>query len=35
MLKHKGVKAGIFMIVFYQIVMLTVFMSGYSAIPKT
>ncbi|WP_255247753.1 YhgE/Pip domain-containing protein [Paenibacillus sp. 7523-1] len=34
MLKHKGVKAGIFMIVFYQIVMLTVFMSGYSAIPK-
>lgn len=34
MLKHKGVKAGIFMIVFYQIVMLTVLMSGYSAIPK-
>ncbi|PIH56981.1 YhgE/Pip domain-containing protein [Paenibacillus sp. LK1] len=33
-LKHGGVKAGIFMIVFYQIVMLTVFMSGYSAIPK-
>lgn len=33
-LKHGGVKAGIFIIVFYQIVMLTVFMSGYSAIPK-
>ncbi|MGC5773093.1 YhgE/Pip domain-containing protein [Paenibacillus pabuli] len=33
-LKHGGVKAGIFMIIFYQIVMLTVFMSGYSAIPK-
>jgi len=33
-LKHGGVKAGIFMIVFYQIVMLTLFMSGYSAIPK-
>ncbi|WP_339844209.1 ABC transporter permease [Paenibacillus sp. FSL W7-1088] len=33
-LKHGGVKAGIFMIVFYQIVMLTVFMSGYSVIPK-
>jgi YhgE/Pip-like protein len=33
-LKNKGVIAGIFMIVLYQILMLTIFMSGYSAIPK-
>lgn len=33
-LKNKGVIAGIFMIVLYQIFMLTIFMSGYSAIPK-
>lgn len=33
-LKNKAVQNGIFMMLFYPIVMLTIFMSGYSAIPK-
>ena len=33
-LKHKGVLSGIFMMVFYQIIMISVFMWGYSAVPK-
>ncbi|WP_337099234.1 YhgE/Pip domain-containing protein [Paenibacillus sp. YIM B09110] len=33
-LKHKGIASGIFMMVFYQVVMIVIFMSGYSAIPK-
>lgn len=32
--KNKGIAAGIFMMIFYQIIMITVFMSGYSAVPK-
>jgi len=33
-LKNKGITSGIFMMVFYQIIMIGIFMSGYSAIPK-
>ncbi|ANS75228.1 hypothetical protein AWM70_11975 [Paenibacillus yonginensis] len=33
-LKHKGVISGIFMMVFYQIVMMSIFMWGYSSVPK-
>lgn len=33
-LKNKGVIGGIFMMIFYQIIMIGIFMSGYSAIPK-
>jgi len=33
-LKHKGITAGLFMMAFYQIAMLLIFMSGYSAVPK-
>ncbi|MFF2481464.1 YhgE/Pip domain-containing protein [Paenibacillus sp. NPDC058071] len=32
--RNKGVLSGIFMIVLYQVIMLSVFMSGYSAVPK-
>jgi len=34
LLKNKNVIGGIFMILFYQIAMLGIFLSGYSAIPK-
>lgn len=33
-LKNKMVMSGVFMMVFYQIIMIVIFMSGYSAIPK-
>jgi Predicted membrane protein len=33
-LRNKGIIGGIFMIVFYQLAMLGIFLSGYSAIPK-
>ncbi|GGD89457.1 YhgE/Pip domain-containing protein [Paenibacillus nasutitermitis] len=33
-LAHKGIISGIFMIVFYQVIMIGIFMSGYSAIPR-
>ncbi len=33
-LKHKGILAGIFMMTFYQIIMMGVFMWGYSSVPK-
>lgn len=33
-LKSKGILAGIFMMLFYQIVMIGIFMWGYSAVPK-
>lgn len=33
-LKNKGITAGIFMMVFYQVVMIVIFMAGYSALPK-
>lgn len=33
-LQNKGIKGGIFMMVFYQVIMIVIFMSGYSAIPK-
>lgn len=33
-LKNKVISGGIFMLVFYQIVMISIFMYGYSAVPK-
>ena len=33
-LKNKVITGGIFMLVFYQIVMISIFMYGYSAVPK-
>ncbi|WP_040949454.1 YhgE/Pip domain-containing protein [Gorillibacterium massiliense] len=33
-LKNKAVMGGVFMMIFYQIIMIVIFMSGYSAIPK-
>ncbi|CDN44834.1 MULTISPECIES: YhgE/Pip domain-containing protein [Paenibacillus] len=33
-LKNKMIMSGVFMIVFYQIIMIGIFMSGYSAVPK-
>ena len=32
--KNKSITGGIFMLVFYQIVMISIFMYGYSAVPK-
>lgn len=32
--KNKAVLGGIFMMIFYQIIMIGIFMSGYSALPK-
>ncbi|MBY9079655.1 DUF3533 domain-containing protein [Paenibacillus sp. HN-1] len=32
--KNKAVQAGVFMLVFYQLIMLPIFMGGYSALPK-
>ncbi|WP_310551172.1 YhgE/Pip domain-containing protein [Paenibacillus glufosinatiresistens] len=33
-LKNKGIMAGAFMMLFYQIIMISIFMWGYSAVPK-
>ncbi|RIX53928.1 DUF3533 domain-containing protein [Paenibacillus nanensis] len=33
-LKNKLIMSGVFMMIFYQVMMITIFMSGYSAMPK-
>ncbi|OBZ18619.1 hypothetical protein A8L34_03350 [Bacillus sp. FJAT-27264] len=33
-LKHKGILGGVFMMIFYQIIMIGIFMGGYSSMPK-